>query len=140
MEACAASMLDDSMANTLFRQEAPLRRRQYELTLRTHITKYWAHLSRLLRQRRITEMEVRSKLDALDLWASKKLSGENVLYLAVHAEREHPDWIMLMPRLLALRYEELRTARLWSALLNPMALSRLRIAIESERSFSELED
>jgi len=134
-----ASMLEDTMADTLFRQEAPLSRLQDELRLRTRIVAYWEHLFAQAKRREITEREARKKLDALDIWASKKLSGENVLYLAVHAEREYPDWIMLMPRLLALRYEELRTARLWSALLNPRALSRLRAAIESERMFSELE-
>jgi len=130
-----AAMGDDAMAKTLFEQAAPIARHQSELALRAHVTDYWAHLSRLEREGKLSESELSQRLDDLDAWIHGRLSGANVLYLVMLAEKDYPHWIMLMPRLLALRYEELRVARLWSSLLNPMALSRLRQATQMERMF-----
>jgi len=137
-----ASMVHDAMAETLFGngQDALLNRHHGERELRIRIQLYWEHLAGLQHDQEVSESTIREKLAALDVWASNKLSGRNVLHLAVYAERHYPEWIALMPRLLASRYEELRMARLWSALLNPKALRRLRLAIESERAFAEMDE
>ena len=129
----ADSMVSDSMAKTLFRQDPPLRRRVGEKKLREHISAAWLALNEKRQRGQISEVTLRRRLARLDAWAAPRLSGRHVLMLAMEAERMYPTWIIDMPRLLALRYEELRVARLWSTLLNPEALSRFRIAIDAER-------
>jgi len=125
------------MAKALFQQGAPIHRHQNELALRSRIVEYWAHLAQLQRNGKLTDQELGCRLEELDTWANGRLSGTHLLFLAKHAEKDYPQWIALMPRLLALRYEELRVARLWSSLLNPRALSRLRQAIHAERNFDQ---
>lgn len=135
-----APTLSDGLAKTLFDLEPPLPRHLIETKIRQGVRWYWEELDFASKNGLISQAGVEKKLELLDRWVYGKLSGANVLLLAQDAETLFPDWIRLMPRLLALRYEELRVARLWSALLNPEALGRLRVAIQMERRSQGFED
>lgn len=129
------SMMADSISETLFNQEPPIRRHMVERKLRMQIRTFWHELKIRRDAGEISQKGVEQRLRQVDDWVAGKLSGQNVLALARDAEESYPEWIRFMPKLLAMRYEELRVARLWSALLNPEALSRLKAAIEMERQF-----
>ncbi|MGY6273106.1 hypothetical protein ACXIUT_25815 [Achromobacter denitrificans] len=131
------SMMDDHMAETLFMQEPPLVRRDFEKALYRAIVESWTVLEQDLADKRLGLEGVMRRLGQIDDWAAGRLSGHFVLMLLRDAEVSHPSWIRYMPKLLAQRYEELRVARIWSALLNPDAMSRLRQAIEVERSLGQ---
>lgn len=128
------SSMADTMAKTLFDMEPPLARHQLEKAIRLKVCVFWEDLYTQLEEGAISQAAAEALLDKLDIWMRHRLSGQNVLFLVRKAEERYPDWIRLMPRTLAARYEELRVARNWSALLNPEALNRLRTAIEMERS------
>lgn len=125
------------MAKTLFDQEPPISRFSIEKKIRVQICMLWEALHAKVESGEISQAQLESKLGELDGWIKGKLSGQNVLYLVRLAEQMYPEWVRLMPQLLASRYEELRVARSWSALLNPEALSRLRTAIEMEREIGD---
>lgn len=131
------SMLSDSISDTLFNQEPPVSRHILERKLRLQVRTFWHELKSRLESGEISQAGAEKRLRALDGWMADKLSGQNVLALARDAEESYPEWIRFMPQLLAMRYEELRVARLWSALLNPEALSRLRTAIQMERQIDD---
>ena len=136
-----ASMLSDSLSDTLFNQEPPISRHILERKLRLRVRGFWHDLKVRVENGEVSEAGAERRLRALDKAIAGKLSGQNVLALARDAEESYKNWIVYMPNLLALRYEELRVARLWSALLNPEALTRLRTAIQMERQLDdELED
>lgn len=126
-------MLADRLALTLFDQEAPISRHLYERKLRLSARLFLEQVQQLQEVGAVSPGWVRERLARLDEWMAGRLSGQNVLALAREVELMCPDWVALLPRLLASRYEELRVARLWAALLNPEALYRLRAAIEDER-------
>lgn len=133
-------MMSDSIAVTLFNQEPPIVRLQMERKLRLRVREFWRVLKARSDAGEISEAGVERRLGLLDQWLDGRLSGQNVLSLARDAEIHYPEWISYMPRLLSMRYEELRVARLWSALLNPNALGRLRKAIEAEKQMGALGD
>ena len=130
----AGSAMADTMAKTLFDIEPPISRYSIEKKLRLQICIFWEELKGYQESGRFSEASVEAQLEKLDQWIAGRLSGQNILFLVRLAEEAYPDWVRLMPRLLAARYEELRIARSWSALLNPEALNRLRTAIEIERA------
>lgn len=132
-----SSAMSDSMANTLFNQEPPISRHVFERKLRIEVRAAWEEIRNRLTKGQISQSQVQVLLEELDIWLDGRLSGQNVLALAREAEDEFAGWIRLMPRSLACRYEELRVARLWSALLNPEALNRLSSAIASERAIGQ---
>lgn len=132
------SMMSDSMSDTLFNQEPPISRHIIERKLRLQVRAFWHELKLRLDSGELSQAGVEKRLAELDTWIAGKLSGQNELALARDAEENYPEWIRCMPQTLALRYEELRVARLWSALLNPEALTRLQAAIAMERRIEEM--
>ena len=135
-----SSVMADAMADTLFDQEAPLQRHVMERRIITQIRLVWQLLRDEVESGARSMASAKQVLATVDRWADGKLSGRHVLTLARDAEEYYREWIPMMPKVLGSRYEELRVARLWSALLNPEALSRLRIAIETERSLGSSSD
>lgn len=133
-----ASLLSDQTANTLFgNQQAPIHRHRMEQKVRQKTSDYLMHLYREQEEGIISLDVAAGKLSVLDEWLHLKLSGENMLALALHIEAHMPDFILYLPKFMGARYEELRVARLWSALLNPEALEHL---IQSIRDDSDTVD
>jgi len=132
--------MTDATAKTLFDQEPPLERHIGERKLRRQVTVYLYELKEMVQSGQLSETALSRKLQVLDQWLCTRLSGTNVLALAKEIEIGMPEWVPYMPRTIGSRYEELRVARIWSALLNPQALSLLSTAIAQERSLDEEED
>ena len=128
------SLMSDTMAVTLFDQEAPVSRHIMERRIMSQIRLAWQVLHDEVKSGSCSMQAARTMLSRIDQWAHGKLSGRHLLTLARDAEEFYPEWVPMMPKLIASMYESVRVARLWSALLNPDALSRLRQAIQSERS------
>jgi hypothetical protein len=127
-------MQSDQLAQLLFDQSPLLARHQTERALRLRVSRAWEELARQQQEGTISTDTLRTKLEELDVFVEGKLSGENVLALAREAECMYPEFIAVMPRALASRFEQLRIARLWASLLNPEALKRLSIAVAQDRT------
>lgn len=133
----SASVLADSMAKTLFGQDPPTYRYVTEMKLRRGASEMLRNLYIETTSGAISTQLAHDRLAKLDSWIAPKLSGQNVLSIAREVETRMPEWIIHMPNLIGRRYEEMRVARLWSALLNPGALNHLRTAIAQENALND---
>lgn len=128
-----ASLLSDEMATTLYgNQEPHIRRTRMELKIRQRATDYLLHLYQQQENAVMSMAVIEPKLERLDDWIHNKLSGENMLALARTIESQMTDFVMYLPKFMGVRYEELKLARLWSALLNPESLARLTHSIRAD--------
>lgn len=136
-----ASLLSDTMADTLYGDQEPhVHRTLMEMRI---LQKASECLRELYHQQESGEvsMEVISrKLARIDDWIYHRLSGQNMLALAQLIESQMADFVMYLPKFMGVRYEELRIARLWSALLNPESLERLTLSIRADSDIYELDD
>lgn len=132
-----ASISSDRIAQVLFDQSVPLTRLSTERLLSTRVEQYWEMLHLRHEAGTLSDESLAYRLSALDSFIAGKLSGAPLLHLAQVAEQEYPNFIALMPQCLAELYEQLRAARLWSALLNPESLRRLAEAVERERTLGQ---
>ena len=124
----------DKMAGLMYDCPPSDNRRELENQAVNQTQRLWKSLQEQVDRDRISPEELKEKLNQLDSWLKGKLSGSSYLSLLRTAEMFHPNFIELMPEILMSRYEEMRVARIWSALFEPEALVRLRSAVETEKA------
>lgn len=135
-----ASISTDDIAQILLDQPPPSYRAMGEALLRARVGAYLDNLKTRLDNNEINDRDVIAILGRLDNWLYKRLSGKSVLMLIREFESSWPQWIAYMPRTVSARYEQIRLARIWSALLDPHALGTLARAIEQEMQEPSIDD
>lgn len=123
----------DEVATLLYSNQIRDDTKLIEVDVINHVERLWAGLQAKSQAGTIEQETISDVLMKLDAWLRNKLSGESLHTLLRTAEGRYPHFIQYMPESLAARYEEIRIARIWSSLLDPNALIKLRAGIEMER-------